>query len=145
MKKYYELTDKSHQIYAAATFLNPTQRRDFFDSSWISQLRPWVLVMLANCRDIWERDYARKKIKQRDAFEDWLYRKKQDDSVSDEFSKIFCSREKKLPLRCPATSCECERAFSSAKLLIAPERNSLGRRPNRGIGVLAGVVEQQVG
>jgi hypothetical protein len=29
MKKYYELTDKSHQIYAAATFLNPTERLDF--------------------------------------------------------------------------------------------------------------------
>jgi len=29
MTKYYELTDKSYQIYAAATFLNPTQRRDF--------------------------------------------------------------------------------------------------------------------
>jgi hypothetical protein len=29
MTKYHELIDKSHQIYAAATFLNPTQRRDF--------------------------------------------------------------------------------------------------------------------
>ena len=28
-------------------------------------------------------------------------------------------------LACPATSCECERASSSAKLLIPPERNSL--------------------
>jgi hypothetical protein len=31
--KYYELTDKSYQIYAAATFLNPIQRRDFFDNT----------------------------------------------------------------------------------------------------------------
>ena len=38
MTKYYELTDKSHQIYAAATFLNPTQRRDFFDNAWVSKL-----------------------------------------------------------------------------------------------------------
>ena len=29
-------------------------------------------------------------------------------------------------LACPATSCECERAFSNAKKLITPERNSLG-------------------
>jgi hypothetical protein len=28
-------------------------------------------------------------------------------------------------LSCPATSCECERVFSSAKKLITPERNSL--------------------
>jgi hypothetical protein len=29
-------------------------------------------------------------------------------------------------LACPATSCECERAFSSAKRLITPDRNALG-------------------
>jgi len=29
-------------------------------------------------------------------------------------------------LSCPATSCECERLFSSTKKLITPERNSLG-------------------
>jgi hypothetical protein len=29
-------------------------------------------------------------------------------------------------LSCPATSCECERAFSSAKKLITPERVNLG-------------------
>ena len=28
-------------------------------------------------------------------------------------------------LACPATSCECERAFSSAKRLITPDRNAL--------------------
>src|SRR5271170_7464980 len=53
MTKYYQLTDKSHQIYAAATFLNPTQRRDFFDDSWSGRLRLWIEVMLANCRDVW--------------------------------------------------------------------------------------------
>jgi hypothetical protein len=36
--KYYELTDKSYQIYAVAAFLNPTQRRDFFDNSWVGKL-----------------------------------------------------------------------------------------------------------
>ena len=40
---------EAHQIYAAATFLNPTQRRD---NSWVSKLRPWIEVMLANCRDM---------------------------------------------------------------------------------------------
>jgi len=29
-------------------------------------------------------------------------------------------------LSCPATSCECERAFSSAKRLITPDQNALG-------------------
>jgi hypothetical protein len=32
-------------------FLNPTQRRDFFDDAWVGKLEPWVEVM-ANCRDI---------------------------------------------------------------------------------------------
>jgi hypothetical protein len=91
--KYYTLTDKSHQIYAAATFLNPTQRCDFFENSWIGKLQPWVEVMLANCRDVWERDYAhltphkKMKKKKRDAFEEWLYRKKEGDTAADEFHR----------------------------------------------------------
>ena len=40
MTKYYELTDKSHQIYAAAIFLNPTQWRDFVDDSWGGSFSP---------------------------------------------------------------------------------------------------------
>jgi hypothetical protein len=40
--------------------------------------------MLANCRDIWERDYAhlalQKKVEKRDAFEEWLYRRKEEDT-----------------------------------------------------------------
>jgi hAT family C-terminal dimerisation region len=158
MKKYYELIDKSHQIYAAATFLNPIQRRDFFDNFWTAELRPWVSATLANCRDIWERDYAhftpRKRIKQRDTFKDWLYRKTPDESLDNEFSRYSIAgsaipvtetfdpiswwgrpdMQEAFPtlhrwaldiFACPATSCECERAFSSAKKLITPERNSL--------------------
>ena len=46
--------------------------------------------MLANWRDIWERDYThlvshkkkkKKKKKKRDAFEEWLYRKKEEDTA----------------------------------------------------------------
>jgi hypothetical protein len=33
MMKYYKLTDKSQQIYAAVAFLNPTERFDFFDAN----------------------------------------------------------------------------------------------------------------
>ena len=95
MTKYYVLTDKSHRIYAAATFLNPTKRRDFFDNAWVGKLQPWVEVMLANCRDIWEQDYAhlaprkkkKKKKKKRDAFEEWPYRKEEEDIGTDEFRR----------------------------------------------------------
>ena len=47
--------------------------------------------MLANCRDIWERDYAHlashKNVKKRDAFEGWLYPKKEDGTAADEFRR----------------------------------------------------------
>ena len=46
--------------------------------------------MLANCRDIWGRDHAHlaphKKVKKRDAFEEWLYRRKED-TVTGEFRR----------------------------------------------------------
>ena len=74
MTKYYILTDKSYQIYAAATFLNPTQRRDFFDNSWIAHLAPY-------------NNKKKKKKKKRDTFEEWLYRKKEEDTVADEFRR----------------------------------------------------------
>jgi len=38
MRKYYELTDESHQIYAAATLLNPSERLAFFQSKWVGEL-----------------------------------------------------------------------------------------------------------
>jgi hypothetical protein len=94
-------------------------------------------------------------VKKRDAFEEWLYRRKEDDTVTDEFRRYSTAAsaipatEKFDPIAwwskpdieeafptlqrwafdifaCPATSCECERAFSSASKLITPERNSLG-------------------
>jgi hypothetical protein len=45
--------------------------------------------MLANCRGTWEEDYTHlaphKKVKKRDAFEEWLYRRKEEDSATEEF------------------------------------------------------------
>jgi hypothetical protein len=56
--------------------------------------------MLANYRDVWDRDYAhfsprnnnnnkkkKKKKKKRDAFGEWLYCKKEDDTAGDEFRR----------------------------------------------------------
>ena len=98
--------------------------------------------MLANCRDTWERDYAhlapnKKMKKKRDAFEEWLYRKKEEGIATDELrghsmagSAIPATErvdpiawwtqpdiEEAFPIlqrwaldffACPATSCECE-------------------------------------
>jgi hypothetical protein len=41
LKKYYELTDKSYQIYAAVTLLNPTERMAFFRAKWTGDLKNW--------------------------------------------------------------------------------------------------------
>jgi hypothetical protein len=45
-------------LHLRARYLILTQRRDLSDNSWVSKLQPWIEVMLANYRDIWERDYA---------------------------------------------------------------------------------------
>ena len=54
MMKYYKLIDKSYQIYAAATFLNPTQRRDFFNKNWTGELELWIPIILGNYKEFWE-------------------------------------------------------------------------------------------
>jgi len=47
--------------------------------------------MLANCRDIWERDYAHfaphKKVKKRDAFEGVAIPREEEDTATDEFRR----------------------------------------------------------
>jgi hypothetical protein len=47
--------------------------------------------MLANYRDIWERDYAHlalhKKVKKRGALEEWLCSRKGEDIVTEEFRR----------------------------------------------------------
>jgi hypothetical protein len=95
-----------------------------------------------------------KNMKKRDAFEEWLYCKKEEDTAADEFRRYSISGSavpatERFDLiawwsqpeidafralqrwtldifACPATSCECERAFSNVKKPITPERNSPG-------------------
>jgi hypothetical protein len=37
LRKYYSLTDGSHNIYAAATLFNPTRRKTYFDEQWVTK------------------------------------------------------------------------------------------------------------
>jgi hypothetical protein len=78
MKKYYELTDKSHQVYAAATLLNPTERMTFFRAKWIGELAGWQKVIEANYRDVWQQEYSHLAEKEdptfnQTPFEIWRY------------------------------------------------------------------------
>jgi hypothetical protein len=61
LKHYYDLTDSSHQIYAAATFLNPTKRLAHFEKQWTGDLAYWIKPMEGHCRDWWIQEYAGKK------------------------------------------------------------------------------------
>jgi hypothetical protein len=52
------------------------------------RLQRWIEVMLADCRDVWHRDSAHlASLKQmmRDAFKEWLYREKEEDTAGNEF------------------------------------------------------------
>jgi hypothetical protein len=88
---------EDYQIYAAATFLNPTERLDFFDANWIKGLQPWIPVMERHCRELWECEYSHLANKEDrtqpiDAFEAWRNRMRNSEQLpGDEFSR-YCPR-----------------------------------------------------
>jgi hAT family C-terminal dimerisation region len=159
LDNYYRLTDSSHQIYAAATFLNPIKRLAHFEKQWTGKLGPWIQVMEDNCRDWWTQEYLSKKTAEPEdkmsAFESYLLGRNTSGPTKkkDEFSSYGRATPKEVStlknfnpiewwddnktvyqtlylwaldtLSIPAMATECERAFSSAKKLITPERNAL--------------------
>jgi hypothetical protein len=155
LQKYYNLTDNSHQIYAAATLLNPTLRKTYFTEHWTEGETPnWIPIMLTNCRRVWEESYQDPLIQptaaEQDDLDEFMYKSKP--LPGDEFERyiegvpvvlvqtkeldlVAWWAECKFPtlrqqafdtLSIPAMSAECERVFSSVKKLISPERSSLG-------------------
>jgi hypothetical protein len=58
LQKYYNLTDRSHQIYAAALLLHPEHRKRYFDTHWIEGEAPkWNEVMINPVREVWKTQY----------------------------------------------------------------------------------------
>ena len=58
LTKYYNLTDSSHSIYAAAVLFNPAHRKTYFDERWVSDVMlQWKEVMIATVRKTWEDEY----------------------------------------------------------------------------------------
>jgi hAT family C-terminal dimerisation region len=56
--KYYNLTDNSHGIYAAALLLHPTYQKRYFDIYWnTDDLIAWKPQMIQNVKSIWENEY----------------------------------------------------------------------------------------
>ena len=55
--KYNNLTDQNHEIYAAATLLNPCLRKRFFKVAWTDDAAESIPTMLQTNRGIWEEKY----------------------------------------------------------------------------------------
>ena len=56
--KYYNLTDRSHSIYATALLLHPQHRKHYFDSHWITEeISQWKDVMIKNVKERWKKEY----------------------------------------------------------------------------------------
>ena len=57
LAKYNSKTDENHEIYAAAALLNPCLRKTWFDQRWTGVSKPFIDLMLAKNRSIWESEY----------------------------------------------------------------------------------------
>jgi hypothetical protein len=59
--KYYNLTDQSHSIYAAAILFHPSCRKAYFDEQWTGdKMKIWKDKMIATVRQTWEDNYKDK-------------------------------------------------------------------------------------
>jgi hypothetical protein len=179
LRKYYELTDNSHSVYAAATLFYPCLRMTHFNRTWTGELKEWIPVMRENVEKKWRDEYLKPAEAKANAakaaelakaaaaglpapvpsppeksvfsFRYWRMESKEEEKKSEfesyvdvtdltketkSFNPIawWQSVAEDFPtlhlyaldtLCCPAMSTECERAFSSAKKLLAPERNAL--------------------
>lgn len=57
LRKYNKKTDEAFEIFAAATLLNPSFRRGFFDTCWTETSQRFINPMLVNVRKHWEQEY----------------------------------------------------------------------------------------
>ena len=57
LSKYNNLTDRNHEIYAAAALLNPCLRKRYFIRSWTNDAATEIEPMIEKNRGIWQRNY----------------------------------------------------------------------------------------
>lgn len=57
LKKYNDLTDYHHELYAAATFLNPCLKKPYFIDRWTGNAVNYIDEMIEKNRSIWEEKY----------------------------------------------------------------------------------------
>jgi hypothetical protein len=157
LNKYYNLSDKSHTLYAAATLFCPEQRMHYFDTNWDTKnTSKFKAPMRKAIRQEWltkyrhlaiedERPVKRPTILDRhlnrvsttdgDQFDTYVegmpvtFRSPTATTLLGWWEKIGPPQLRQMAydlLSIPCTSCEIERAFSSAKKMVTPERSCLG-------------------
>ena len=57
LRKYNDLIDEAHEIYAAGVLLNPYLRKAYFTERWISDAAVYITPMLVKNKNIWENEY----------------------------------------------------------------------------------------
>lgn len=57
LKKYNNITDRSHGIYAAATLLNPSLRKRWFTQRWSGPAAEYITLMLTANENSWKSKY----------------------------------------------------------------------------------------
>lgn len=57
LRKYYELTNDAHSIYAAAILLHPSYRRQYFEHNWTGEEEVWKELMIENVKKTWQDEY----------------------------------------------------------------------------------------
>jgi hypothetical protein len=58
LRKYNDLTDEAHEIYAAATLLNPCLRKRYFQDRWTNDAAAYITPMIAKNKNIWKTRYG---------------------------------------------------------------------------------------
>jgi hypothetical protein len=104
LHKYWELTDNSHQIYALATLLHPALRKQYFDDHWTDQEKPWIQVMIENCRKLWTTEYKNttfqpQPVMKQDTLDEFLFgaaKPQMRNQSGDEFHQYYIAE----PTRC---------------------------------------------
>jgi hypothetical protein len=94
LQKYNNLTDTNHEIYAAATLLNPCLRKNWFVKRWTGPSALWINQMIQSNKKYWEQNYKENAPNltphtSHEGIDAWLANTQQTDNIiHDEFDEF---------------------------------------------------------
>ncbi len=84
LQKYYNMTDQSHEIYAAAVLFHPSLRRHYFDDHWVTEiLTEWKEVMITNVKTHFQKEYMTGQAEQQQVLEERPKKKRKEPDFLD--------------------------------------------------------------